>query len=236
MPHLTPSARNNNRFPDGCCPYPCSQLRDIVPMTSPPKDCADLAAEAAKRAKHIVLADTLVLLRSLQARAAEDAAQLAELRAIVAGGAAAAAALPAPAAITGHSPDASGNASGASAASGASVQSLLLRGGSAECIGVEAAAAAGANGVSSSADGPMSAELPAPLPGMPASVGVLVEEMEGGCFILRINCRDRRGLLSDITSALRSLPLQVGIFRGHTRPEARGLCSPVASPSCSGSY
>ena len=62
-------------------------------MTSPPKDCADLAAEAAKRAKHIVLADTLVLLRSLQARAAEDAAQLAELRTIVAGGAAAAAAL-----------------------------------------------------------------------------------------------------------------------------------------------
>eukprot|EP00775_Hariotina_reticulata_P005994 gene5994-6232_t len=43
---------------------------------------------------------------------------------------------------------------------------------------------------------------------LPASVGVLVEEGPG-CFLVKVNCKDRRGLLSDITSAIRSLPLQI---------------------------
>jgi hypothetical protein len=44
---------------------------------------------------------------------------------------------------------------------------------------------------------------------LPASVGVLVEEGPG-CFLVKVNCKDRHGLLSDITSAIRGLSLQVG--------------------------
>jgi hypothetical protein len=43
---------------------------------------------------------------------------------------------------------------------------------------------------------------------LPASVGVLVEEGPG-CFLVKVSCKDRHGLLSDITSAIGGLPLQV---------------------------
>lgn len=43
---------------------------------------------------------------------------------------------------------------------------------------------------------------------LPASVGVVVEEGDN-CYLVKINCKDRRGLLSDITAALKGLPLQV---------------------------
>lgn len=46
-------------------------------------------------------------------------------------------------------------------------------------------------------------------PNLPSAVGVLVEEGPGSCFLVKINCRDRHGLLSDITQALCSLPLQI---------------------------
>lgn len=55
----------------------------------------------------------------------------------------------------------------------------------------------------------LSAVLQAPV-NLPASVGVVVEEGPG-CYLVKVNCKDRRGLLSDITAALRGLPLQVGI-------------------------
>ncbi|KAF6266080.1 hypothetical protein COO60DRAFT_642294 [Scenedesmus sp. NREL 46B-D3] len=54
-------------------------------------------------------------------------------------------------------------------------------------------------------------ELPQAPAHLPASVGVLVEEGPG-CFLVRVNCRDRHGLLSDIASALGGLPLQVGCW------------------------
>lgn len=43
---------------------------------------------------------------------------------------------------------------------------------------------------------------------LPSAVGVLVEEGPGS-FLVKVNCRDRHGLLSDITHALGNLPLQV---------------------------
>lgn len=44
---------------------------------------------------------------------------------------------------------------------------------------------------------------------LPSAVGVLVEEGPDASFLVKVNCRDRHGLLSDITQALGSLPLQV---------------------------
>jgi hypothetical protein len=40
---------------------------------------------------------------------------------------------------------------------------------------------------------------------------VLVEEGPG-CFLVKVNCKDRHGLLSDITSAIGGLPLQVRLL------------------------
>lgn len=47
---------------------------------------------------------------------------------------------------------------------------------------------------------------------LPAAVGVVVEEGDN-CYLVKINCKDRRGLLSDITAALKGLPLQVRTVR-----------------------
>lgn len=44
---------------------------------------------------------------------------------------------------------------------------------------------------------------------LPSAVGVLVEDCPGSSFLVKVNCRDRHGLLSDITQALCNLPLQV---------------------------
>jgi hypothetical protein len=46
------------------------------------------------------------------------------------------------------------------------------------------------------------------LTNVPPAVGVIVEEGIN-CFYVKVNCRDRPGLLSDITAAIRQLPLQV---------------------------
>jgi hypothetical protein len=40
-------------------------------------------------------------------------------------------------------------------------------------------------------------------------VGVIVEEGPQS-FHVKVNCKDRHGLLSDITQALKELPLEVG--------------------------
>ena len=45
--------------------------------------------------------------------------------------------------------------------------------------------------------------------GAPASSGVVVEQGES-CLYVKVNCRDRRGLLGDIILALKAMPLEVG--------------------------
>ena len=44
--------------------------------------------------------------------------------------------------------------------------------------------------------------------GAPVSSGVVVEQGEA-CLYVKVNCRDRRGLLGDIILALKSMPLEV---------------------------
>ena len=44
--------------------------------------------------------------------------------------------------------------------------------------------------------------------GAPASSGVVVEQGES-CLYVKVNCRDRRGLLGDIILALKAMPLEV---------------------------
>jgi glycine cleavage system regulatory protein len=55
------------------------------------------------------------------------------------------------------------------------------------------------------------------LSNVPAAVGVVVEE--GPCsFHVKVNCKDRHGLLSDITHALKDLPLEVGPLQCMLQP------------------
>ena len=44
--------------------------------------------------------------------------------------------------------------------------------------------------------------------GAPVSSGVVVEQGES-CLYVKVNCRDRRGLLGDIIMALKAMPLEV---------------------------
>lgn len=53
----------------------------------------------------------------------------------------------------------------------------------------------------------MHASLQAP-EGAPVSSGVVVEQGES-CLYVKVNCRDRRGLLGDIILALKAMPLEV---------------------------
>lgn len=120
------------------------ELRDLVPSAGAVRgpDGSDM-----KRPKHVVLSDTITLLKALRDKSERDQEQLHELKRIV---------------------------SDKPAAAGASV-----------CP-----------------------ELPQAPAHLPASVGVLVEEGPG-CFLVKVNCKDRRGLLGDIARALGGLPLQI---------------------------
>jgi hypothetical protein len=42
-----------------------------------------------------------------------------------------------------------------------------------------------------------------------AAVGILVEEGPGSSFYVKVNCKDRRGLLTDITLAIEELQCEV---------------------------
>ena len=44
--------------------------------------------------------------------------------------------------------------------------------------------------------------------GAPVSSGVVVEQGES-CLYVKVNCKDRRGLLGDIIMALKAMPLEV---------------------------
>ena len=46
--------------------------------------------------------------------------------------------------------------------------------------------------------------------GAPVSSGVIVEQGES-CLYVKVNCRDRRGLLGDIIMALKAMPLEVPV-------------------------
>uniref|UniRef100_A0A383VKF3 BHLH domain-containing protein n=1 Tax=Tetradesmus obliquus TaxID=3088 RepID=A0A383VKF3_TETOB len=176
------------------------ELRELVPSAGAVRgpDGSDM-----KRPKHVVLSDTITLLKALRDKSERDQEQLHELKRIVSDKPAAPAAAAAAAAA---------NAAQQAAAAPqelSSAQSLLQRSlsgaagaAATEMCGAAAAVAAAAAGAS------VCPELPQAPAHLPASVGVLVEEGPG-CFLVKVNCKDRRGLLGDIASALGGLPLQI---------------------------
>ena len=54
------------------------------------------------------------------------------------------------------------------------------------------------------------------------NAGVTVEQgPSAGCYYVQIKCRDRKGLLSDIITALRHLPLEIRTAAVTTTPDGR---------------
>ncbi|WIA17399.1 hypothetical protein OEZ85_014255 [Tetradesmus obliquus] len=149
------------------------ELSDIVPPADP-KYGND--ASSVRRPKHVVLSDTINLLKAMQAKLQIEEAEICTLKQ---------------------------QAAAVTAIAAASHQQQGL------------AAAAAAGSPLSPADSPTaglsdtgSAALPlAPEGGVQAS-GVLVEQGVS-CLFVKVNCRDRKGLLSDVVGALRAFPVVI---------------------------
>ncbi|WIA37623.1 hypothetical protein OEZ86_014524 [Tetradesmus obliquus] len=148
------------------------ELSDIVPPADP-KYGND--ASSVRRPKHVVLSDTINLLKAMQAKLQIEEAEICTLKQ---------------------------QAAAVTAIAAASHQQQGL-------------AAAAAGSPLSPADYPTaglsdtgSAALPlAPEGGVQAS-GVLVEQGVS-CLFVKVNCRDRKGLLSDVVGALRAFPVVI---------------------------
>jgi hypothetical protein len=148
------------------------ELSDIVPPADP-KYGND--ASSVRRPKHVVLSDTINLLKAMQAKLQIEEAEICTLKQQAA----------AVTAIAAASHQQQGLAAAAACGSG----SPLSPAGSDGCdTGIAA--------------------LPlAPEGGVPSS-GVLVEQGVN-CLFVKVNCRDRKGLLSDVVSALRAFPVVI---------------------------
>lgn len=195
----------------------------MPPQTGSPGD-----TDAQKRAKHVVLADTIALLKSLQPqlRALNGSASpsLPPLaRAPSAAAANANAGLPAsgwPQAVAaaadgfkaegqqagcGFAEDSEAQQRGSCCSSDSHEQLLLAR-------MAQQQQAAGA-------------AWPPPLPSVPAAIDseyrVAVEPRPDGAMFVRVKCRDRRGLLCDISNSLKQLPLEVTTAAITTTPDGR---------------
>uniref|UniRef100_A0A383VRD6 BHLH domain-containing protein n=1 Tax=Tetradesmus obliquus TaxID=3088 RepID=A0A383VRD6_TETOB len=148
------------------------ELSDIVPPADP-KYGNDVSS--VRRPKHVVLSDTINLLKAMQAKLQIEEAEICTLKQ---------------------------QAAAVTAIAAASHQQQGL-------------AAAAAGSPLSRADSPTAglsdtgaAALPlAPEGGVQAS-GVLVEQGVS-CLFVKVNCRDRKGLLSDVVGALRAFPVVI---------------------------
>ncbi|KAK9908477.1 hypothetical protein WJX75_008518 [Coccomyxa subellipsoidea] len=150
------------------------ELRDLVPPQQ--KESANASQDnldPTKRPKHVVLSDTILLVKSLADKV--QATEKALARAQSGGGK---------------------EASEHSQENGA--QDLLRR-------SLPEGTTFSSDTASSS--GP-SQELPSVPKGAPMSSGVVVER-SNGCLLVKVNCKDRRGLLADVISALKSFPLEI---------------------------
>lgn len=65
-----------------------------------------------------------------------------------------------------------------------------------------------AAGVGVAAGGNGAVDLPEAPRNVPQAVGVIVEEGQH-CYYVKVNCKDRKGLLSDITNAMQELSLEI---------------------------
>jgi hypothetical protein len=148
------------------------ELSDIVPPADP-KYGND--ASSVRRPKHVVLSDTINLLKAMQAKLQIEEAEICTLKQQAA-------------AVT-----------AIAAASHQQQQGLAA----AACANGSPLSPAGSDGCDTGV-----AALPlAPEGGVPSS-GVLVEQGVN-CLFVKVNCRDRKGLLSDVVSALRAFPVVI---------------------------
>jgi hypothetical protein len=148
------------------------ELSDIVPPADP-KYGND--ASSVRRPKHVVLSDTINLLKAMQTKLQIEEAEICTLKQQAA----------AVTAIAAASHQQQGLAAAAACGSG----SPLSPAGSDGC------------------DTGLAALPLAPEGGVPSS-GVLVEHGVN-CLFVKVNCRDRKGLLSDVVSALRAFPVVI---------------------------
>ncbi|BDA44614.1 hypothetical protein COCOBI_06-0900 [Coccomyxa sp. Obi] len=159
------------------------ELRDLVP--SQQKDCANTSQDnldPTKRPKHVVLSDTILLVKSLTEKVAAVEKALARAQ--------------------------SGAREDSQHSQENGAQDLLRR-------SLPEGTAFSSDTASSS--GP-SQELPSVPKGAPMSSGVVVER-NNDCLYVKVNCKDRRGLLADLISALRSFPLEITTAAVTTTPD-----------------
>ncbi|KAA6418810.1 MAG: hypothetical protein FRX49_11167 [Trebouxia sp. A1-2] len=138
------------------------ELRDLVPPSA--ANNSQQEGLDNKRPKHVVLSDTIALVKDLQ-----DKARLGEVNQ--------------PAKQEDHA------------------QALMQRS-YPEASTSRSSDQSGSPRASSAPDLPLAPE------GAPASSGVVVEQGES-CLYVKVNCRDRRGLLGDIILALKAMPLEI---------------------------
>jgi hypothetical protein len=168
------------------------ELRELVPPqgsadadaptqpTPPPGQAPGAGVESGKRPKHVVLADTITLVRELQGRLAADERQLARLHDHTAR---------CPFHTLGDC-HASGMACRAGEGAGAAAHVAQLQLGPGGAGGAAAAALA--------------------RPPSPEGEGESVEVEPGaGCLYVKVHCRDRHGLLADIVRALKATPCEI---------------------------
>lgn len=139
------------------------ELRDLVPPSSPANSSQQDGLDN-KRPKHVVLSDTIALVKELQ-----DKARLGEVNQ--------------PAKQEEHA------------------QALLQRS-YPEGSTSRSSDQSGSPRANSTPDLPLAPE------GAPVSSGVVVEQGES-CLYVKVNCKDRRGLLGDIIMALKAMPLEI---------------------------
>ncbi|KAF6254412.1 hypothetical protein COO60DRAFT_1703344 [Scenedesmus sp. NREL 46B-D3] len=144
------------------------ELSEIVPPADP-KYGND--ASSVRRPKHVVLSDTINLLKAMQAKLQIEEAEICTLKQQAA-------------AVT------------AIAAASHQQQGLAAAGSPPHPPGPEGGCGTGLAGLPGAPEG-----------GLPSS-GVLVEAGVN-CLFVKVNCRDRKGLLADVVSALRTLPVVI---------------------------
>jgi len=157
------------------------ELSDMVPPADP-KYGGD--TNSVRRPKHVVLADTINLLKAMQTKLQIEEAEICTLKQQAAAVGAIAAQLQ-----VGH------------AAVPEAADALMHAAAAASPEQYPAAAAYG-----DACGGPL--ELPSAPESGANSTGVLVEQGIG-CLYVKVNCKDRKGLLSDVVSALKAFPIVI---------------------------
>jgi hypothetical protein len=156
------------------------ELSDMVPPADPKYGCD---TNSVRRPKHVVLADTINLLKAMQTKLQIEEAEICTLKQHAA-------------------------AVGAIAASHQAGHAAVPEAADA----MMQAAAAGCASPEPMGCGEPCGGMPVELPTAPESgansTGVLVEHGIG-CLYVKVNCKDRKGLLSDVVSALKAFPVVI---------------------------